>query len=61
MQDGNTTLTISIPASLKRKIKAAADREHRPMSNMIRLLLQQVLEDQSPGETGPTRQISTPA
>lgn len=61
MQDGNTTLTISIPASLKRKIKAAAEREHRPMSNMIRLLLQQVLEDQSSRENGAPSQLSTPA
>ena len=49
MRDGNTTLTISIPATLKKKIKAAADREHRPVSNMIRVLLQRVL-DNSPAK-----------
>jgi metal-responsive CopG/Arc/MetJ family transcriptional regulator len=45
MRDGNTTLTISIPTSLKKKIQAAAKREHRPVSNMIRVLLQRVLEN----------------
>lgn len=61
MRDGNTTLTISIPASLKKKIKKVAEREHRPMSNMIRVLLQEVLDNAAAEKAIENEQISSPA
>jgi len=46
MQDGITTLTISIPWSLKKKIKSLAAQQHRPVSNFLRVLLQEIIEKQ---------------
>ena len=61
MQDGITTLTISIPANLKKKIKELAKREHRPVSNMIRVLLQQVMDNGGSDKPREEQQISSPA
>jgi hypothetical protein len=44
MQDGISTLTISIPWSLKKKIQALAAAQQRPVSNFLRVLLQEILE-----------------
>jgi mRNA-degrading endonuclease RelE of RelBE toxin-antitoxin system len=38
-----TTLTVSVPKSLKSRLEALAAREQRPLSNFVRLLLQEIV------------------
>ena len=45
MQDETTTITISLPESLRRKIEDAAKAEDRTVSNFIRVLINQILTE----------------
>jgi len=45
MSEENTTITISLPESLRRKIEEAAKNEDRTVSNFIRVLINQILTE----------------
>ncbi|MFZ4597838.1 MAG: ribbon-helix-helix domain-containing protein [Terrimicrobiaceae bacterium] len=47
MQDEQTTLTVSLPESLRKEIENQAKREHRSVSNYVRLLLSEILAKKS--------------
>ncbi len=46
MPDEQTTLTVSLPESLRKEIEKQAKREHRSVSNYVRLLLSEIIAKQ---------------
>jgi metal-responsive CopG/Arc/MetJ family transcriptional regulator len=45
MTDETTTITVSLPESLRRKIEQAAQAEDRTVSNFVRLLINRILSE----------------
>jgi predicted transcriptional regulator len=44
-ENKNVTMTISMPADLRRRIEEAAEAERRSVSNLIRIMLEDKLSE----------------
>ena len=43
----STTITVRIPARLRKRIKARAEAEHRTESSLVRFYLSQILDQKN--------------